>query len=178
MACTGRLVHSHFPDPSVTDYADRFDRLVREVEDGFGVDCSSLFGSPLPALADEIGGLLLARLDALRDALGEERLAEVERSLFTQTSDEAWTGHLADLEGLVLGIPAELDGRAAAMSRFALRAFEAYGEFKDRAVDAFVGELLTLPVDRRPVQPDGLVEIMEEAASILAPEVVTSGADD
>ena len=77
-----------------------------------------------------------------------------------------------------MGIPAELDGRAAAMSRFAVRAFEAYGQFKDRAIDAFIAELLTLPVDDLPLQQSSLVEIMEEAASILAPEVVTSDVDD
>jgi preprotein translocase subunit SecA len=178
MECAGRLVQRHFPDLRVTNYPDRFDRLVREVESEFGVDCAGLFGSALPALAGEVGALMLARLDTLRDAFGDKRLEEIEKSLFVQTSDEAWTGHLADLEGLVMGIAAELDGRAAAMSRFALRAFETYGQFKDRAVDAFIAELLTLPVNEQPVHRDGLVEIMEEAASILAPEVVTSDADD
>ena len=178
MECAGRLVQRHFPDLRVTNYPDRFDRLVREVESEFGVDCAGLFGSALPALADEVGTLMLARLDTLRDAFGDKRLEEIEKSLFVQTSDEAWTGHLADLEGLVMGIAAELDGRAAAMSRFALRAFETYGQFKDRAVDAFIAELLTLPVNEQPVHRDGLVEIMEEAASILAPEVVTSDVDD
>ena len=178
MECAGRLVQRHFPSLRVADYADRFAGLVREVENDFGVDCSGLFGSALPALAGEVGALMLARLDTLRDAFGDKRLEEIEKSLFVQTSDEAWTGHLADLEGLVMGIAAELDGRAAAMSRFALRAFETYGQFKDRAVDAFIGELLTLPVDDLPVHRAGLVEIMEEAASILAPEVVTSDADD
>ena len=178
MECAGRLVQRHFPSLRVADYADRFAGLVREVENDFGVDCARLFGSALPALAGEVGALMLARLDTLRDAFGDKRLEEIEKSLFVQTSDEAWTGHLADLEGLVMGIAAELDGRAAAMSRFALRAFETYGQFKDRAVDAFIGELLTLPVDDLPVHRAGLVEIMEEAASILAPEVVTSDADD
>ena len=178
MECAGRLVQRHFPSLRVADYADRFAGLVREVENDFGVDCSGLFGSALPALAGEVGALMLARLDTLRDAFGDKRLEEIEKTLFVQTSDEAWTGHLADLEGLVMGIAAELDGRAAAMSRFALRAFETYGQFKDRAVDAFIGELLTLPVNEQPVHRDGLVEIMEEAASILAPEVVTSDADD
>ena len=176
--CAGRLVQLHFPGLRVTGYIDRFDRLVREVEDGFGVDCAGLFGSALPSLADEIGALMLAKLDTLRDALGDKRLAEIERSLFIQTADEEWKGHLADLEGLVMGIPAELDGRAAAMSRFAVRAFESYGQFKDRAIDAFIAELLTLPVDDLPLQQSSLVEIMEEAASILAPEVVTSDVDD
>ena len=178
MECAGRLVERHFPDLRVAGYPDCFDRLVREVENEFGVDCARLFGSALPSLGDEIGALLLDRLKALSDDLGEERLTEIEKSLFVQMSDEAWTGHLADLEGLVMGIAADLDGRAAAMSRFALRAFEAYGELKDRAVDAFVAELLTLPVNEQPVHRAGLVEIMEEAASILAPEVVTSDADD
>ena len=176
--CAGRLVQRHFPGFRVTGYADRFDRLVREIENDFGVDCAGLFGAALPSLGDEIGTLLLQKLDALGNDLGGERLAEIEKSLFIQMADEAWTGHLADLEGLVMGIPAELDGRAAAMSRFALRAFEAYGEFKRRAVDAFVAGLLTLPVNEQPAHPDGLVEIMKEAASILAPEVVTSDADD
>ena len=176
--CAGRLVERHFPGFRVAGYRDRFYRLVREVENDFGVDCAALFGSALPGLADEIGALLLARLDALRHGLGEERLTAIEKSLFIQTADEAWTGHLADLEGLVMGMPAELDGRAAAMSRFALRAFEAYGEFKERAVDAFVAGLLTLPVNEQPVHRAGLVEIMEEAASILAPEFATSDADD
>ena len=176
--CAGRLVHRHFPDLSVTSYADRFDRLAREVEEAFGVDCADLFGSALPSLGGDIGTLLLARLEAMRGGLGDERLAETAKALFIQVSDEAWTGHLADLEGLVLGIPAELDGRAAAMSRFALKAHQAYSDFKDRAVDGFVGELLTLPVDKHPVDPAGLIEIMDEAASILAPEVVTSYADD
>ena len=176
--CAGRLVERHFPNLRVTGYADRFHRLAREVENRFGVDCTGLFGSALPSLADEIGALMLAKLDTLRDALGDKRLAEIERSLFVQTADEEWKGHLADLEGLVMGIPAELDGRAAAMSRFAVRAFEAYGQFKNRAIDAFVAELLTLPVDEQPVHRAGLVEIMEEAASILAPEVVTADAGD
>ena len=176
--CADRLVQRHFPGLRVMGYVDRFGRLVREVEDGFGVDCAGLFGSALPSLADEIGALMLAKLDTLRDALGDKRLAEIERSLFIQTADEEWKGHLADLEGLVMGIPAELDGRAAAMSRFAVRAFEAYGQFKDRAIDAFITELLTLPVDDLPLQQSSLVEIMEEAASILAPEVVTSDVDD
>ena len=176
--CAGRLVQRHFPGLRVTGYADRFDRLVREVENDFGVDCAGLFGSALPSLADEIGALMLAKLDTLRDALGDKRLAEIERSLFIQTADEEWKGHLADLEGLVMGIPAELDGRAAAMSRFAVRAFEAYGQFKDRAIYAFIAELLTLPVDDLPLQQSSLVEIMEEAASILAPEAVTSDVDD
>ena len=176
--CAGRLVERHFPNLRVTGYADLFARLVREVRNAFGVDCSGLFGSALPSLGDEIGSLLLARLDALQDALGDDRLTEIEKSLFIRTSDMAWTGHLDDLEGLVLGIPAELDGRAAAMSRFALRAFEAYEEFKDRTVDAFVAELVTLTVEEQPVHRAGLVEIMDEAASILAPEVVTSYAND
>ena len=176
MDCACRLVQRHFPDLSVAGYADRFDRLAREVEARFGVDCVGLFGSALPSLADEIGVLLLAKLDSLRNDLGEEKVVEIEKSLFIQVTDEEWPGHLADLEGLVLGIPAELDGRAAAMSKFALRAFEAYGEFKDRAVDAFVGELLTLPV-YEPAHRNGLIEVMEEAASILAPGVVTSYAD-
>ena len=178
MECAGRLVHRHFPALQVTGYAGRFGRLAREVEDRFGVDCTGLFGSALPSLGDDIGTLLLARLEAMRGGLGDERLAETAKALFIQVTDEAWTGHLADLEGLVLGIPAELDGRAAAMSRFALRAHQAYSDFKDRAVDGFVGELLTLPVDKHPVDPAGLIEIMDEAASILAPEVVTSYADD
>ena len=176
--CADRLVDRHFPDLTVTGYTDRFYRLVREVESDFGVDCAGLFGSALPSLADEIGSLLLAKLSALLDALGEERLTEIEKSLFIQTADEEWKGHLADLEGLVMGIPAELDGRAAAMSRFAVRAFESYGQFKDRAIDAFIAELLTLPVDDLPLQQPSLVEIMEEAASILAPEFVTSDVDD
>ena len=176
--CADRLVERHFPNLRVTGYADRFHRLAWEVENRFGVDSIGLFGSALPSLADEIGALMLAKLDTLRDALGDKRLVEIERSLFVQTADEEWKGHLADLEGLVMGIPAELDGRAAAMSRFAVRAFEAYGQFKNRAIDAFVAELLTLPVDEQPVHRAGLVEIMEEAASILAPEVVTSDVDD
>ena len=167
--CADRLVRRHFPALRVTDYGDQFGRLVREAEDGYGTACADLFGVGLPALAGEVGALMLARLEFLRDAWGDRGLAEVERSLFLRTADEEWRGHLADLEGLALGIPAEPDGRDGAMSRFAARAFEWYHDFRDRTVDAFVAELLTLPLEDSPVEQPGLVEIVEEAASILAP---------
>ena len=169
-----RLVQRHFPAFRFTHYEDQFDGLVWELNDGFGVDGGWLFGSGIPTLASEIGGLLSTRLEASRDAWGADSFDELQKTLFLQAADEMWKGHLADLEGLVMGIPAELEGRASAMSRFAARAFDAYESFKLRTIDAFVSELLTFPLEDLPVKQPDLVEIVEEAAWILEPETVVS----
>ena len=169
-----RLVQRHFPAFRITHYEDQFDGLVWELNDGFGVDGSWLFGAGIPTLASEIGGLLSTRLESSRDAWGADSFDELQKTLFLQAADEMWKGHLADLEGLVMGIPAELEGRASAMSRFAARAFDAYQNFKLLTIDAFVSELLTFPLEDLPVEQPDLVEIVEEAASILGPETVVS----
>ena len=78
-----------------------------------------------------------------------------------------WKGHLIDLEGLVMGIPTEFEGRASAMSRFAGRAFDAYEDFKLRTIDEFVSELLTFPLEDLPIEQQGFIEIVEDATSIL-----------
>ena len=89
------MVSRYFGTITHDQYDRRFQDITEEAQLDFGVDCVDLYGCGLDVLAEEIGGVLIRKIEESLEFAGAHLFGETARLLYLQTCDELWREHLA-----------------------------------------------------------------------------------
>ena len=139
------LASRYFYGATHDEYRELFGRMAEEVRRDYGADCSSLYSRGLDILADELGGLIADRLDALADRAGTSVFSDTARLLCLQTFDEAWRGHLARLRDMLSTHVLGARGHKSAVAAYVRACDRAWEEFRDSAEVEFLSRLASFP---------------------------------
>ena len=164
-------VEKYFSRLSFDDYGPQFSCLAKELEEDYGVDCSELWGLGLDLLSDELGRLLVDRLNLAACQLGGKRFEDLARLLLLQTGDELWHDHLRELHELMLNTQLNDYGHKAAVADYVIHSSQAWQAFQLRVSDLFLSRLLTFPLSDAgdsQTEPAAGVTLVEDAAMVLA----------
>ena len=162
-----RQVNHFFPEFPCSDYWTRYDMMAEELWEDFKIDCRGLDGTPPDRIADDIAGLLLARLEQVKARLGGAEFTELGKLLLLRMSDELWQDHMAELHEVVLSVPLGLHDHRTAMADLAIRGFDAYHRFKEEVMDVFLPKLLAFPDKAAVEDPEEEPIFVEDVARIL-----------
>ena len=139
------LVSRYFDGATHDEYRELFGRMTEEVRWDYGVDCSSLYGCGLDILADELGGLIIDKIDALEHRAGARILPDTARLLYLQTFDEAWRDHLARLRDMLSTHVLGARNHKSAVAAYVRACDRAWEEFRDSAEVEFLSRLASFP---------------------------------
>ena len=139
------LVSRYFDGATHHEYRELFGRMAEEVRRDYGADCSSLRGCGLDILADELGGLIIDKIDALEHQAGARVFPDTARLLYLQAFDDAWRYHLARLRDMLSTHVLGARNHKSAVAAYVRACDRAWEEFRDSAEVEFLARLASFP---------------------------------
>ena len=162
-----RLAIKHFGREVDEDYPARFDGLREELQRGYGVDCSELYGEDLAVVPRELTRLLVERLAWQEGRAGEQVFPELARLLYLQVSGELWGGHIATLRDLLAVQLLSGRNHKSAVAEYIRRCTDIWGTHWELADEEFVSRLATMPVSGQETPPAPSVAVSSETERLL-----------
>ena len=162
------LVSRYFEGITHDEYRESFGQMSEEVLRDYGVDCSSLYGCGLDVLADELGGLIADRFDALTERAGTAVFSDTARLLHLQTYDEAWRGHLARLRDMLSTHVLNSRNHKSAVAAYVRACGQAWDEFRDNADVEFLSRLANFPFSEAGADADHPKPVSEQVEMLMA----------
>ena len=159
-------VERHFPGLDVQNYGARFEGMLAELLEDYGIDCSHLRGVGLDQLATSLESEMVFRIEDYLALLGSRHFSRLARALFLQVGDELWPEHLGEVQQLMLVAGLNGYGHKSAVADYVIEASHRWDEFRAEVDCRFLSRLLTFPVD------DGVDSSGDEGRDVrLIPDV-------
>ena len=152
------VVSQYFPEEFMGGYGLRFDRMVEELQEDYGIDCSGLIGSDTDRLIERAGDMLVEQLESTESRFGEQRFVELAKLLFLKTGDELWRDHFCELQELMSTIQQAGYGHHFALAEYVLQASKRWRPFRQETIALFLSRLLSFPTDEVAGQPAPVLE--------------------
>ena len=163
-----RLVDKYLPPSMIGRYDSQFEKMAEELWLDYRVDCHGLWGLGIDALKDGVARLMIAGIEETKAKSDGHDFATIEKLLFLHTADELWADHLSSLQEMLLSTLLCAYGHKSAVAEYLFRGVEAYQQFREAVLDAFLPRLVTFAPysssERRPAE----VNVAQDVHEILA----------
>lgn len=140
-----RLVLEHFPNLDTASYRQRYEALINDARQRYGIVLEELYGLSLAALPAEVAARMRQAVDELEQSRGPREFNSLVRGLCVETCDELWRRHLADLHQSVFSSLLNGYGHKSAVADYIIHAAQLWDRFSDDLWDTVCSRLLTLP---------------------------------
>ena len=175
------MVSRYFGTITHDQYDRRFQDITEEAQLDFGVDCVDLYGCGLDVLAEEIGGVLIRKIEESLEFAGAHLFGETARLLYLRTCDELWREHLALLRDSMSNHTLGARNHKSAVAAYVRQSGRSWDEFWRDVNTEFLVRLTAFPFSaprpylERPTPVSEQVEML--LAELPTPVGATAGSD-
>ncbi len=170
------IVDHHFPGGVFDNYVLQFGRLAEELQEDYKIEPSHLRGCEIDRLAEELGDLLIAKLEQMQARFEEGESEALAKLVLLRTGDELWKDHFSRLQELMLSTQQGAQSHGAAVTQYVIHASREWKSFRRRVTGEFLSRLVTFPrsqnrshVIAQPALEGSLMEgeLSEDVAMVL-----------